>query len=161
MPIVTLGIDPGNYGAIAFFEAGRLYGIDSMPIVKRKVGKGTRVEMCVESFAANMRIHSPHQAFLEEVGARPGQGVTGMFSFGRGLGRIEGVLTALGIDIIKVYPQTWTKKMDVWEKGHSCRIAAKLWPEFTDVFLKGNKQKCSGRADAALIGLFGLKHRSP
>lgn len=160
MPVVTLGIDPGNEGAIAVFNGKALVALWDMPTKKRKVGKKSREQVDAAELARLLKARpGVTQAFLEEVGARPGQGVTSMFAFGRGMGKVEGVLAALDIDVVQVYPQTWTSKMNVWEKGHSCRIAAKLLPDWADSFLHhGSKNQQGGRADAVLIGWFGLNH---
>ncbi|PWB92043.1 hypothetical protein C5688_03355 [Methylocystis sp. MitZ-2018] len=42
------------------------------------------------------RWHAGH-AFIELVGARPGEGVVGVFAFGRSRGVMEGVMSACGV----------------------------------------------------------------
>jgi crossover junction endodeoxyribonuclease RuvC len=44
------------------------------------------------------------KAFVEGVGARPGEGAVGAFSFGRSRGCIEGVLGALAIPVTFIAP---------------------------------------------------------
>jgi crossover junction endodeoxyribonuclease RuvC len=160
MAIISLGVDPGLAGAIAVFDGRSLVAVLDMPTREKRVGKKKRGE--VDGYALAHSIHDlglVAQAFFEEVGARPGQGVTSMNSFGRGMGRAEGVLMAFEIDLIPIYPQAWTSKMNVWDKEHSCKIAARQWPRFHDLFLEhGSKAQRGGRADAALIGLYGLTH---
>ena len=53
--------------------------------------------------------HADH-AFVEGVGARPGEGPTGAFSFGRARGGvIEGVLAAAGVPVTFVSPPAWKR----------------------------------------------------
>lgn len=51
------------------------------------------------------------ECLVEDVHAMPGQGVTSMFSFGRNLGTILGVLAALKIPYRMETPQRWQKKV--------------------------------------------------
>jgi crossover junction endodeoxyribonuclease RuvC len=48
-------------------------------------------------------------AFVEFVNARPGEGPTGAFAFGRARGVVEGVLAAAGIPITFVTPPAWKR----------------------------------------------------
>lgn len=84
-----LGIDPGLSGALSLIEDGKLVEV-------------------VEIEAADSRINAAHLAGLvqswkpgfavcEVVTARPGQGVTSMFTFGHGLGTITAVLATLDV----------------------------------------------------------------
>jgi crossover junction endodeoxyribonuclease RuvC len=159
MPLLSVGIDPGVSGAVAVFVKGDLTAVVDMPTFNKKVGKKNRREINCTRLMRLLAEVGPHLAYLENVHAMPGQGVTSMFSFGRSLGRIEGVLGALEVDIVYTEPRVWTNKMGVRDKEHAREIAAGLWPTFADTFLNCSKAKGSGRADAALIGLYGLKHK--
>jgi crossover junction endodeoxyribonuclease RuvC len=55
----------------------------------------------------------PEEAYIERVFAMSGQGVTSVFSFGRSLGAIEGVIAARSIKTTLVTPQVWQKAMGV------------------------------------------------
>jgi crossover junction endodeoxyribonuclease RuvC len=151
---MILGIDPGLNGALAFFdyEKGQLTVFD-MPVheVERN-GKAKR-EVSPQRLAMLVRGIDVRRAIVEKVAARPGQGVTSMFAFGRSFGVVEGVLAALNIPVTYVTPQQWRKAMQVREgKDGSRQRAAELLPKYADQFAL---KKWDGRAEAALISYWG------
>jgi crossover junction endodeoxyribonuclease RuvC len=91
-----LGIDIGITGAIAVLDdAGALISIDDMPCLKD--GPAGRRAINAPLLAAVIFKNHAHEAFVEHVSARPGEGPTGAFAFGRARGVIEGVLAACGL----------------------------------------------------------------
>ena len=104
-----LGIDPGASGAMALLDGDVLVRVADMPIImvkgrSRILAPGV-VDLIVET--------KPDQIVLEDVSAMPGQGVSSMFSFGRGLGVLEGVIAALGYPLIMVRPNRWKRDAGV------------------------------------------------
>lgn len=98
---VIIGIDPGKSGAFAFFwedSSIQVYKMDEQDFVDEVSS------LCVE---ADYKI----KAYLEEVHAMPGQGVTSMFSFGNSYGFIRGALQALEIPTELVRPTIWQKEL--------------------------------------------------
>jgi crossover junction endodeoxyribonuclease RuvC len=147
---MILGIDPGAKGALAFFdvEAGTLRVVD-MPTVKVTRGSKQKEEISPQMLAAEIRAWAPRIAIVEKVGAMPGQGVSSMFQFGRGVGMIEGVLSALQIPVSYISPQGWQKAVGTrgGKDGNRAR-AAELFPGYADIF---KRVKDDGRADASLL----------
>lgn len=149
----VLGIDPGLSGALAIIDTTLdELTIFDMPIVEvEKGGKAARYvspQLLGELVAGRGITH----AVVEKVSAMPGQGVTGMFSLGRSLGVVEGVLAAYEIPTTLVHPKTWQapyglkgKKIDA---DGSRQIALQLFPREAALFAR---KKDNGRADAALI----------
>ena len=83
----------------------------------------------------------------------PGQGVSSMFQFGRGVGMYEGVLAALQVPITYVTPQAWQKAVSAREGKDAGRArAAELFPAYAQMFAR---KKDDGRADAALMAYWG------
>jgi crossover junction endodeoxyribonuclease RuvC len=98
----------------------------------------------------------PEEAYIEKVFAMAGQGVTSVFSFGRSLGAIEGVIAARSIKTTLVTPQVWQKAMGVSGGKDGARARAmEVFPWNVDLF---KRVKDDGRADAALIACWGLRH---
>ncbi len=96
-------------------------------------------------------------AYLEEVHAMPGQGVTGMFRFGQNFGQWEGLLAGVGITeerIIRVPPQTWKSKMRLRsaDKDLAREKAGELFPLHESAF---KRKKDDGVAESLLIALYG------
>jgi crossover junction endodeoxyribonuclease RuvC len=147
---MILAIDPGAKGALAFLdiEKGELVIVD-MPTVEVKRGNKVKVEISPQMVAAEIKARSPRAAVLERVGAMPGQGVSSMFQFGRGVGMLEGVLAAMQIPVTYVTPQRWQKDAGVRGGKDAGRArASELFPAYADLF---KRVKDDGRADAALM----------
>ena len=151
---MILAIDPGAKGALAFFDAvkGTLDIVDC-PTVEVKRGAKIKAEISPQMLAAIIRARSPSTAILEKVGAMPGQGVSSMFQFGRGVGMYEGVLAALQVPVTYVTPQAWQKAVGAREGKDAGRArAAELYPAYAQMFAR---KKDDGRADAALMAYWG------
>ena len=86
----------------------------------------------------------------------PGQGVSSMFNFGMGYGAIQGVLAGLCVPLHLVTPQKWKKHQGLIGKDKDCArtLAQQLYPEASLA-----RKKDIGRADAILIGDYGLRQK--
>ncbi len=154
---MIVGIDPGAKGALAFLtEAGALVTVHDMPTAEIKVGKVKRARVSVAELSNLLSERDVTAAFIERVGAMPGQGVSSCFTFGYAAGAIEGVLAAQGVSVTFVTPQAWKKAMQISgdDKGKSRQRAAQLFPSHAGLF---SRVKDDGRAEAALIALHGLR----
>jgi len=141
----TLGIDPGAGGALALLEGDRLLHAADMPTMmlkgRARVMPGGVVDLIVD--------WKPDQIALEDVAAMPGQGVTSMFSFGRSVGILEGVIAALGYPLVMVRPATWKRAAGVPADKDAARLmATRLWPDQAALF---TRKRDDGRAEAALL----------
>ena len=145
----TIGIDPGAKGAIALFDGDVLVRVWDMPVV---VVKG-KARVDAAALGAILRMAKPDQAFMERVGAMPGQGVTSMFAFGMAAGIVMGALGALEIPLTLVSPNEWKGALRVpKDKGAARARASQLIPAGASHWPLG---KHDGRAEAALIGHYG------
>ena len=81
----ALAIDPGLNGAGAVSdERGDFIACFDLPTI----GEGTQHRVDAANLADLIREHGPYAfAIVEQVGARPGQGVSSMFRFGQAYGR--------------------------------------------------------------------------
>jgi crossover junction endodeoxyribonuclease RuvC len=147
---MILAIDPGASGALAFYnpEAGTLEIIDT-PVVQVKRGAKLKTEISPQMMSAIIRARGPKIAILELVNAMPGQGVSSMFQFGRGVGMYEGALAALQIPVTYITPVGWQKAVSARSgKDGNRQRAAELFPAYAHLFAR---KKDDGRADAALM----------
>ena len=150
-----IGVDPGNFGAIALFEGNQLISIHDMPIVSMERNGKIKNSMSAQQFAFILKDLRIDYACVERVGSMPGQGVSSVFAFGRSAGVIEGVLAALEIPITYVTPTKWQQSMNRGiGKDASRHRAMELYPKFADYF---KLKKHDGRAEAVLIGAYGIK----
>jgi crossover junction endodeoxyribonuclease RuvC len=152
----TLGIDVGLNGAIALVQDGELVGVVDMPTVTLDRNGKAKRQVSVPELVDIIKQFDPNEAYVEKVFAMAGQGVTSVFSFGRSLGVVEGVLTTLKIKTTLMTPQAWQKGLGMTGgKDGSRARAMELFPEQTALF---KRVKDDGRSDAALIALWGSKH---
>ena len=145
-----IGIDPGASGALVVIEGHMPIEWIYMPVMK--VGKANRVNAAaVADFISKSKVD---HAYIEQVGAMPGQGVTSMFNFGHSVGTVIGVLAALNIPITLVTPQKWKKAAGLigTDKDAARSRAILLWPRWSDLERKVRGQ---AYADAALIAWYG------
>ena len=151
-----LGVDPGLGGALAFLDSGGALEIFDMPVHRLKRGGKAKREIDRYELARIVDAHGPvAHAFVEQVGAMPGQGVTSMFQFGRSLGIVEGVLSAGFIPTDYVAPRKWRVGLGVraGKDGSRARASA-LMPGHAGLW---TRVKDDGRAEAALIALYGQR----
>lgn len=152
----VIGIDPGAKGAIAILsDKGELIEVWDMPVVELKVGKSTKTRISPELLANELKNWQASAAYMEGVSASPQMGVTSAFAFGEGFGVVKGVLAALGIPCKLVPPAKWKRDMQLnASKDGSRAKAIQTWPNHAGEF---KRIKDDGRAEAALIGLHGVK----
>ena len=155
-PKRIIGIDVGLNGAIAMMRGETLTGIFDMPTVTLDRNGKAKRQISIPELIQILNDFQPEEAYIEKVFAMAGQGVTSVFSFGRSLGAIEGVIAARSIKATLITPQTWQKAMGVTGGKDGARARAmELFPHNVDYF---KRKKDDGRADAALIAAWGLRH---
>ncbi|MGX4910989.1 crossover junction endodeoxyribonuclease RuvC [Enterobacter chengduensis] len=147
-----LGIDPGCSGALVLVTEQGGY-IDHLPMPTIKVGTKSRVNGA--AVAAWVRQYGITHAYLEQVGAMPGQGTASMFTFGHAAGVAEGILQGLNIPYTLVTPQSWKKSAGIIgsDKDAARSRAIQLYPELRALDAKAKGQAI---ADALLIARFGI-----
>ena len=147
-----LGIDPGCSGALVLVTEQGGY-IDHLAMPTIKVGTKSRVNGA--AVAAWLRQHGITHAYLEQVGAMPGQGTASMFTFGHAAGVAEGILQGLNIPYTLVTPQAWKKSAGLIgsDKDAARSRAIQLYPELRALDAKAKGQAI---ADALLIARFGI-----
>ena len=152
-----LGIDPGASGAIALLdtEQNTLFVVD-MPCVD--VRRGTRTVRHVSAQALSLAVaafHPVDHAIVERVHSMPGQGVASTFAFGRAFGVCEGVLAGAGVRYTDVAPATWMRLLRLTGGKDAARhMAMQLFPGLAERFAR---KKDDGRADAALLAVYGAR----
>jgi len=149
---MILGVDPGITGAMAAIDhRGELVDFLLMPTKLDGQKKVIDVKVII-SWLSDLPIE---QALLERVHARPGQGVTSMFNFGRAYGVAEAILMAREIPFERVTPQQWKAHHSLMLQGKdaSREKAQVIWGD--PIFDK--KAKGQAVADAALLALFGVE----
>jgi crossover junction endodeoxyribonuclease RuvC len=152
--MIIVGIDPGVSGAISIIRDGKISMIYDMPIMldgtksKRQINAAELANIFFQE-----KIGEDDKIILESVSAMPGQGVTGMFSFGQSFGVIKGVCAALKLPLHLVRPVKWKKHYNLLnsEKDASRTKVIEMYPYIASMV---SKKKDSNKADAILIGMY-------
>ena len=149
-----IAIDPGLVGAGAVLDTGGdLVEVFDLPTI----GEGNRRRIDAANLADLIRAHEPYTfAMVELVNSWPKQGVASTFRFGRAHGTILGVIGALTIPVRHVSPAKSKKALGLYGDAETSRARAiETWPAHADLFAR---KRDHNRAEAALLGLYGLKN---
>ena len=140
---------------MAVFDGDDLIAVVDMPTHELSRNGKAKRQIAASTLAGIFTQHDPRHVIVEKVSAMPGQGVTSMFSFGRSLGIIEGIVAAYDIPVTYVTPGVWTKGIGRGAGKDASRArACELYPSHQKSF---SRVKDDGRADAVLIGAWYLK----
>lgn len=143
-----IGVDPGVSGALAFYypdDAPARIAVYDVPIAGGEINSPGLADLITS--------HGATVAWIERVGAMPGNGGSSMFNFGRAYGDVRGVIGALKIPTHFVTPQVWKKHFNLdKDKDKSRMLAIRMFPNVAEHF---KRKKDDGRAEAALVALYG------
>ena len=156
----VLGVDPGATGALAMWDTGLdALAVADIPSTLVRTGKSRRRQISETWLADILRSYQPDCAWIERVHALPGQGVTSSFSFGLAYGLVRGALAALQVPVTLITPNEWKRHFRLSSDKNEARlIAARLFPANAQQFVR----VCDdGRAEAALLALFGSQQQKP
>lgn len=143
--MVFIGIDPGKSGALAIIAPegvtvqpfDEIAYRDALGVIGESVLSGEEKALCA----------------LEKVGARPMQGVSSTFEFGRNAGFIEGLLVAYEIPYHLVTPQRWKKEFALLKRDKDASVAEarRLFPEVSLKVSERSRKDSDGIAEALLL----------
>lgn len=149
----VLGVDPGATGALALWDTD----LDALAVVDMPIAvvQG-RKQLSDQMLAAILAQWSPDCAYIERVHAMPKQGVTSSFSFGTAYGLVRGILAGMKVPYHLITPNEWKRNFRLGaDKNEARLVAARLIPDSAEQFAR---VKDDGRAEAALLALFGAQH---
>jgi hypothetical protein len=151
-----LGVDPGISGALALVDTVNC----TLAVMDMPTDAATKSRQLASGLdiAEAIRRGEIDHAFCEEVGVKPGEGAVGAFSFGRGFGRIEGVLAGALVPYSLVRPQEWKRRIGApADKKQSVTRAKQLFPSAAaaGAFSGPRGGLKDGRAESAMIALYG------
>jgi len=155
--MIVYGIDPGLSGAIALYRPSDGWlEVHDMPTLTSANGK---TELNHHRILDIMQREGdePQMCVLERVGARPGQGVTSMWRFGQVFGALEMAIAAAEMPMQYVTPAVWKRFFGLAACKDAARgVAIQRFPAMAGAFAR---KKDDGRAEAALIALYGWEAR--
>lgn len=143
-----IGIDPGAKGGVAVLDGDDLRicpmcsSLDLWLLVKTWMGSTVK------------------HVYIEKAQAMPRQGVTSMFTYGKSVGKLIGVIEAAQVPYTEVAPQAWKKVvlagMDRSDKSSSIKRAKQLFPHIDFRATERCRKDSDGMAEAALIAWYGM-----
>jgi crossover junction endodeoxyribonuclease RuvC len=154
-----IGIDPGLSGALALLEVANgdttLVDIIDTPTA----GSGAKQAVDVIALQEWLQRHGPRHAYLERAQAMPKQGASSGFKYGRVVGALEAVLAVSAIAITMVEPSKWKRHFHLQgaDKEGARGLVIRQFPGQHHFFAR---KKDHGRAEAVLIGLYGVRASS-
>jgi crossover junction endodeoxyribonuclease RuvC len=152
---MILGLDPGTHGAIAALDDRQVVLLEDLPAhVLAAKGRGDRAEVDAHGLHSLIAGLGPiTHAFVEKVGARPGNGSVSMFRFGMACGVVYATLAALQIPTTFVLPRVWQRHHGIGPTPDAARQrAAQLYPQIASRLAR---KVDANRADALLIARYG------
>lgn len=158
MTNLIIGIDPGINGGICVLQGNHILNLSKCPTKKNLKLVTTYDEYAMANLIKEYcTTYHNVKVYMELVHAMPHQGVTSMFTFGKGYGIWLGIFGALGLPYELVTPQEWKKKLIVGpakDKQTSIALAKHLFP---NIILKKGRATTDhdGMAEAALIAFYG------
>lgn len=148
---MILGVDPGREGALALIG-------ETVKTVPLKILDG---RLDLHWLAAWLRFHPEIKMVgLEEVHAVFGSSAGATFSFGWGLGAIQGVLSTLHLPYRLIPPKVWQKTLGITHepktppklrKEKNLAVCKKLFPAVNLLATERSKVPHMGIVDALLI----------
>lgn len=153
---VIAGIDPGKTGAMVIIHADGTPEAFRVPLMKKTKTKTEPAwSQWGREWADALTFAGVDMIVIESVHARPGQGVTSMFNFGKTLGFVHAL--AIGFGKCPVHhptPSVWKAKMGLTNanKDASREEARRLYPALAPELVR---VKDDGVAEAALLADYG------
>lgn len=154
-----IGVDPGLTGAVAIVNKDRLLMLEDMPVMANGKGNSTikrkvnAFELYNYFFEISLDPYGDMCGVVEQITARPGQGVSSMFSLGDSVGSVRAAISIAGIPTEYVTPQKWKKYYALpADKEYARAKAIELFPS-ADL----SKKKHHNRAEALLLANYA-KH---
>ena len=148
--MIYIGIDPGKSGALAYINTGELKQEVVMPFSE----SGYKFILCylAENHKGELR------CCIERVNAMPGQGVTGMFNFGKNYGWVLGLLDAYAIPYETVTPKKWKAEFGLTgEKMESITVCKRMFPNISLLPTERCKKDNDGMAEALLLAEYARR----
>ena len=149
--MITIGIDPGKGGGIAFVNGEQIIEMYKCPKTIQEMAE--LLEPYRLSWDSNIKV----TAYIEQVHAFPTDGRSSAFKFGVNYGIWQGLLGANKIETKFIAPQVWMKSLElpknkVERKKEINRVAQSV----IDAQGRLNKKVTLHTSDAVLIGMYGV-----
>ena len=149
--MITIGIDPGKGGGIAFVNGEQIIEMYKCPKTIEEMAE------LLEPYRMTWESTIPITAYIEQVHAFPSDGRSSVFKFGTNYGIWQGLLGANKIETKFIAPQVWMKSLElpknkVERKKEIKRVAQGVIDSQGTL----KKKVTLHTSDAVLIGMYGV-----
>lgn len=153
--MITAGIDPGKTGAMVILFPDNSVIVNRVPLMKLRSKEQPAWSDWWQQWSAAAQ--DVDRFVVEQIAARPGQGVSSMFNFGVSYGFAQAVAVASGAPMHFVTPATWKAKLSLLksDKNASREMARRLMPKINGEVAR---VKDDGVAEAALLAYYGRQY---
>ncbi len=144
-----IGIDPGKNGGITALLNKKIINISKMPPSPKEFYEHLLYLGLPNNHRGDLTI------IIEDVHSMPTDSSRGAFTFGRGLGQIEGVIASMGLlDTLKrVSPMKWMKHFNMKKNKEETKTNYKN--KLKELAILKSKQKLTlATCDSYLIALY-------
>lgn len=154
--MIVAGIDPGKTGAMTILYPDNSGTVFRVPLMKKGKTEPAWFEWWGQ-WRPYLSHEHPDMVVIEQVGARPTQGVTSMFSFGRSLGFVHAIAVSADCPVYWVTPAVWKGKLGLLkaDKNASREEVRRLMPRLAHEVAR---VKDDGVAESALLAYYGRKY---
>lgn len=157
--LVSVGIDPGMQGGICILSSEQNPRVMPMPLLGGEIDVKGVQRLLLD--LGGMEFHPPQVVVsIEKAQAMPGQGVTSMFSYGKGFGALCAVVQCVGLRLELVTPQSWKKHVLAGtpkDKDAAVDYVTRAFPAVSLLASARSRKPHDGIADAVCIAEFGWR----
>ena len=149
--MIYIGIDPGQKGGLAAIHC------QGLPKAEFLVAYEMPLDIFYIDNFVNEYSDEDCIYYIEKAQAMPKQGVTGVFNYGVGYGKLLACMEIHQIEYTEVRPAIWKKHFGLTKeksgKEYSVRLAEQMFPELSFRTERGRLK--DGMAEALLIAEYG------
>lgn len=151
--MIVVGIDPGLKGGYAILSNDGALSASPLPVV----GGDIAVREIMDEIDV---LGPPDLVVIERVHSMPAQGVKSTFTFGKGFGRLTGMVEGARWPLLLVNPTTWKKVVlhgTAKDKPAACAHVRGRYPNVA-LIPPSCRVEHDGVADAVCIAEWGVRH---
>jgi hypothetical protein len=160
---LVMGVDPGLNGAYSILDSADPHHVldyGDMPTVDKTVGRSKRKRtdlVGVEMMVDTVNYIGVRLVVIEDTGVRPRQ--AGQKELGINIGILQYAFHHARVRTELIVPNVWKKALRApADKDEAVNRAIELFPNSREIFFGPKGGRKDGRAEAAMIALYGCKN---
>lgn len=150
-----IGVDPGKNGGITVLYGNKVISVTKMPSSPSELYDYFLYLGLPKNYRGELTI------IIEDVHSMPTDSSKGAFTFGRGLGQLEGVIAAMGLTgaLKRISPMKWMNHFGM-KRDKAAETKIQFKNRLKDLaILKSNQKLTLATCDSYLIALYQKEHK--